>query len=75
VAIEVNIHEAKARFSQLLSQALAGEEVIILRDGKPVARLKPLRPARQFGIAQGDFVVPDDFDAPLLADILASFEQ
>ena len=76
--VEVNIHEAKTQLSRLLDQALAGEEVIIMRSGRPLARLTPLKPAklvRTFGSARGDFVVPDDFDAPLPDKILAAFER
>jgi prevent-host-death family protein len=66
--MEVNVHEAKTHFSKLLQRVQAGEEVIIAKSGKPVARLvaiKPKRAPRPLGTGKGDFVVPDDFDAPL----------
>ena len=66
--MEVNVHEAKTHFSKLLQRVEAGEQVIIARSGKPVARLvaiKPKRAARPLGTGKGDFVVPDDFDAPM----------
>ncbi len=75
---EVNVHEAKTHPSRLLDQALAGEEVIIMRSGRRLVRLAPVDAAptrRKLGTAQGDFVVPDDFDAPLAADILNEFER
>jgi len=78
MSIEVNIHEAKTQLSRLLDQALAGEDVIIMRSGRPLARLTPLKPARSmrtFGSAKGDFVVPDDFDASLPEEVLSAFEQ
>lgn len=49
----VNIAEAKAKLSQLLDRALAGEEVVICRSGRPVARLSPVDEQRRrpFGVA------------------------
>ena len=63
----VNVHEAKTHLSKLLEKVAAGEEVIIAKAGKPVARLtayfgesaKPI-----LGSERGRFVIPDDFDAP-----------
>jgi prevent-host-death family protein len=43
---QVNIAEAKARLSELLDRALGGEEIVIARAGKPLARLTPLKPKR-----------------------------
>jgi len=74
---EVNMHDAKTHFSQLVRRVMAGEEVIIARAGRPVARLIPYRSdsaERVAGLDAGLFTVPDDFDAPLPADVLASFE-
>jgi prevent-host-death family protein len=50
----VNVAEAKARFSALLDRAASGEEIVISKAGKPVARLMPLEkpPKRPFGIAK-----------------------
>ena len=62
-----NINEAKTHLSQLLDQALAGEEVVIARAGHPLVRLTPVehdsRP-RQGGQLQGKLWIADDFDAP-----------
>ncbi len=74
--MEVNIHEAKTHFSKLLERISLGEEVTIMRAGTPVARLVPLEKLphrRQLGWAAGEFVVPEDFDAPLPPDIEESF--
>lgn len=73
---EVNVHEAKTHLSRLLRQVAAGEEVVIARAGKPVARLVPVepRPRRVFGIDRGRFVVPEDFNTPLPEDLLRDFE-
>lgn len=76
MAIEQNIHEAKTHLSRLLDQAMAGEDVVIMRSGRPLVRLVPVEMApcrRELGTGRGDFVVPDDFDAPLSDEILAEF--
>ncbi|MGI8740542.1 MAG: type II toxin-antitoxin system Phd/YefM family antitoxin [Gammaproteobacteria bacterium] len=76
--IQVNIHEAKTRLSQLLALAEAGEEVVIARGGRPVARLSTIRPAglgRLLGRDAGLFEVPEDFNAPLPAEVLDLFER
>lgn len=69
------MHEAKTHLSRLLRQVEAGEEVTIVRDGTPVARLVRLPPPvqRQLGIDRDIFVVPDDFDDPLPDEVLDSF--
>jgi len=70
--MEVNIHEAKTHLSRLLEKVSAGEEVIIAKAGKPVAKLVPIKRApkkRVWGTAKGDFVVPDDFNDPLPKEI------
>jgi len=74
---EINIHEAKTQFSQLLRRVAAGEEIIIARAGQPVARLVPVesQPLRIMGMDEGLFEVPDDFNAPLPDDILTEFES
>lgn len=73
----VNIYEAKTQLSRLVDEAAAGEEIIIARGGKPVARLGRLVPkARKirFGVLKGKVRVAADFDAPLPDSVLASFE-
>ena len=75
--LTINIHEAKTHRPRFIEQAAAGEEIIIAKAGKPVAKLVPLhsRPQRRkLGIAAGEFTVPDDFDAPLPDDVLQLFE-
>jgi len=65
--MEVNIHEAKTHLSKLLERVALGEEVIIAKSGKPVAKLVAfeLQPKpRVFGSAKGEFIVPDDFNEP-----------
>ncbi|MBA2261931.1 MAG: type II toxin-antitoxin system Phd/YefM family antitoxin [Solirubrobacterales bacterium] len=64
MATQVNVHEAKTQLSKLLKRAEAGEEVVIARDGTPVARLAPVeQPAVQLGWAKGKVWIADDFDA------------
>jgi prevent-host-death family protein len=74
----VNVHAAKTHFSSLLDRVAAGEEIVIAKAGKPVARLTGLtagdRPARKLGGLAGRAVVPPDFDAPLPDDVLDAFE-
>lgn len=75
---QVNIHEAKTHLSRLLARVAAGEEVIIARAGKPIARLCPCdtpRGRRVLGRDEGLFVVPEGFDAPLPDELLAAFES
>jgi prevent-host-death family protein len=73
----VNVHAAKTQFSKLLERVEAGEEIVIARGGKPVARLAPLRGARRAvrkpGLLAGRVRIAADFDAPLPDDVLASF--
>ncbi len=66
MAVTVNIHEAKTHFSKLLAQVSAGEEIIIAKAGKPVARLAPIEPKavkqRVPGIDKGKVWMAADFD-------------
>jgi prevent-host-death family protein len=72
----VGVHEAKTHLSRLLEDVAAGEEVVITRRGEAVATLVPVQPAvaRRFGIDEGRFQVPEDFDAPLPDEVLDAFE-
>ncbi len=75
---QVNIHQAKTHLSQLLARVEKGEEITIAKAGRPVARLVPVRtvsPRRARGLFEGEFTVPDDFDAPLPADVLDEFHK
>ena len=74
--VTVNVHEAKTHLSRLLAQVEAGEEVIIARNGKPVAQLVRCkkRGKRQPGSMAGLFTVPDSFFDPLSEEELAAWE-
>ena len=74
---QVNVHEAKTHFSKLLARVAAGEEIVIARAGKPVAKLVPMgqqKKRRVFGMDAGKVWIADDFDAPLPPEIQKYFE-
>lgn len=76
-AFTVNIFEAKTQLSKLIEKAERGEDVIIARAGKPVARLTQLKPQKRpivFGLLKGKIHVAKNFDAPLPPEVLAEFE-
>ena len=74
--VTVNVREAKTHLSRLLAQVEAGEEVVIARSGKPVARLVPFqkRGKRQFGSMKGRIELDDSFFDPLPENDLALWE-
>jgi prevent-host-death family protein len=71
----VNLHAAKTHLSRLVDDAVAGEEVVIAKSGKPMVRLVPVRlQARTgFGDLKGRIRIAADFDAPLPAAVLKAF--
>lgn len=73
----VNVHDAKTHLSKLLARVEKGEEIVLARAGKPVARLVPvaaLRKPRIPGSMKARIKIADDFDAPLPDDLLDLFE-
>ena len=73
---KVNIHEAKTQFSRLVDRAAGGEEIIIAKSGKPIARLVSYtskREPRRPGYLRGKIRIKKSFDQPLPEDLLASF--
>lgn len=71
----VNVHEAKTQLSRLLEAASRGEEVVIARNGEPVARLVPFSTSRRVpGAARGRGRLTAEFFAPLPEETLAGFE-
>lgn len=75
--MEVSVYMAKTKLSSLIDRAQEGEEVIITRHGRPVARLGPVevrKKPRPLGLLAGRIRVSDDFDDPLPEDLLALFE-
>lgn len=78
MSMTVSIQEAKAHLGELLERVKAGEEIVITRAGKPVARLtrygpKPRQP--RLGAARGKLWISPNFDAPLPKAILEEFEK
>ncbi len=74
----VNIHEAKTHLSRLLEVVAAGEEIVIAKAGRPIARLVPLdkpepKTSRRLGFMP-DIKVPDDFDEMFADEIVEMFE-
>ena len=75
---QVNLYEAKTQLSSLVERAAKGEEIVIAKAGKPMARL--VAPAPHMGLPRepgGNFMkityIADDFDAPLPEDVLQDF--
>jgi prevent-host-death family protein len=73
---QVNIHEAKTNLSRLVDEVTNGEEIVLAKAGRPVAKLVPisLRRPRQPGFLKGAIEIASDFDAPLPSDVLDTFE-
>ena len=74
----VNIHEAKTHLSRLLNRVVSGEEIIIARSGKAVAKLVPVEEPKQDripGLDADRIWIAEDFDAPLPENVLESFER
>lgn len=72
-----SVYEAKTHLSRLLVSVEAGEDVVITRQGKAVARLVPVQDRaadRALGLDVGKGWIADDFDAPLPASVLEGFE-
>ena len=70
-----NIHQAKTQLSRLVARVEQGEEIVISRAGKPVAKLVPYRSVqlpRQLGAWEGKVTIRDDFDE-LPEDVMAAF--
>jgi len=78
--MNVTVYAAKTQLSRLIDKAAQGEEVVITRHGKPVARLVATKRTaakkklRRMGGLKGKGWIAEDFDAPLPDDILAAFE-
>jgi len=74
----VSLQDLQRDPAGLLDRVVAGECLVIAREGRPVAELRPLAPTargeRPFGLAAGSFTVPADFDASLPDDVLRGFE-
>ena len=76
--LNVTVDEIQSDPLKYLRQVEAGETLVIIRSNQPIAEVRPIthnsKNLRPFGLCKGEFVVPDDFDAPLPEDILNAFE-
>lgn len=76
--LTVNISQAKSRLAELVDQAAAGNEIVIVRKGRPVARLTAVPKTQKrmicLGALEGQGWIADDFDDPLPDDLVALFE-
>jgi prevent-host-death family protein len=74
----VNIHDAKTHLSRLVARVEAGEEIVLARGGRPVARLVPMSvrtQPRRLGLLRGQIWIAPDFDAPEVnVEIARDFE-
>jgi prevent-host-death family protein len=72
----MNLYEAKTQLSSLVDQAAAGAEIIIAKNGKPMAKLVAIRERaqRKPGRLKGKIWISDDFDAPM-PDLEDAFEN
>ncbi len=79
MSIQINMHEAKTRLSELVAACEHGEDVVLARNGKAVARLvavddsAPCQPPKRLGAFKGTFILPSDWDAPLSGAELADW--
>ena len=70
---QVNVHEAKTHLSKLLAEVEKGHEIVLARDGKPVAKLVPFPVKKNritFNTFKGRIWIAEDFDAPLPDELL-----
>jgi len=76
-AMQVNLYDAKTHLSELVDAASKGEEVVIAKAGKPMAKLVALESRRpiRYGLMKGQITIAADFDAPLPDDVIDSFES
>lgn len=73
---QINVHAAKTHLSRLLEEVEAGEEIVLARAGRPVARLVPFHPHRQTrvpGLWRGSVRLAADFDSTP-AELIEAFE-
>lgn len=76
--VQVSVDEIEQDISVYLPRVEAGETVVIMKKGKPLAEFKPIistsKLLRPFGLCRGEFTVPEDFDDPLPEKIIQEFE-
>ncbi len=71
---QVNVHQAKTHLSRLLERVVEGEEIVIAKSGRPMAKLVPIpSEPRRPGRLKGRIRIAADFDAPLPEEVAAAF--
>jgi prevent-host-death family protein len=77
MAVKINLYEAKSQLSQLVDRAAAGEEIIIAKNGEPLARLVPVakRRKRKLGLLRGKVILDAEIEKPLDEETLRLFEE
>ena len=79
LTVQVSIDEMKQHLPIYLQRVEAGETLVIVRAGRPIAEIKPVvspsKRLRPFGLCARKFTVPDDFDEPLPENIIQGFEE
>ncbi|RJG15779.1 type II toxin-antitoxin system Phd/YefM family antitoxin [Massilia cavernae] len=74
----LTVHEAQIQLTELVDAVVAGEDVVLVKNGIPVAQLvridPPAKRPRPAGLFKGKIKVADDFDAPLPDEVLDGFE-
>jgi len=74
MTIEIDFQQIQANLPEYLKQVEAGDTVVICKDHKPVAELRPIKKPRPVGLAKGKVIISPDFFDPLPEDILKGFE-
>ncbi len=77
-ANQISVDEIKRDLTKFLKRVESGEKLVLVKEGRPLAEIEPVKQGdskvRPYGLCDGDFTVPDDFDAPLPEDIIKEFE-
>ena len=74
---QVSVDEIERDLLAFLRRVQAGQTLVIVQAGEPIAEIKPIQSTlqlRPFGLCAGEFLVPDDFDEPLPDEIIQEFE-
>ena len=77
-ANQISVDEIKRDLPKFLERIESGEKLVIIKEGRPLAEIEPINQSdskfRPYGLCDGDFTVPDDFDSPLPEEITKEFE-
>ena len=76
--MQASVHEAKTHFTRLVARVLAGEDVVVAKNGKPLVRITAFsthKGERKPGLSTGSATVSEGFDESLSPEILQEFEK